>query len=155
VLGLRRYPDTNKPDFVERLFGSDELDSALEQADHVAICLPLTDATRGLFNATRFARMRPGSYIYNIGRGAIIDSAALQESLASGHLAGAGLDVTDPEPLPPTSSLWDDPRVIITNHTSGGSSKNPDRTLEIYRDNISRAISGKPLRNVIDKLEGY
>ena len=61
VLGLRRYPDTNKPDFVERLFGSDELDSALEQADHVAICLPLTDATRGLFNATRFARMRPGS----------------------------------------------------------------------------------------------
>ena len=155
ILGVRRNPKGELPSFVERVYPIDQINDALAQADHVAICLPLTPATHGLFDDTRFSQLRAGSYIYNIGRGGIIDQAALLRALESGRLAGAGLDVTSPEPLPAESPLWADPRIIITNHTSGDSSKNADRILEVVRDNIARSLRGDPLRNVVDKREGY
>ncbi len=154
VVGVRRRAE-DKLEFIDRLYRPEELDQALEQADHVAICLPLTPETLYLFGAPRFQRMKRGSYIYNIGRGAIIDSQALLNALDSGQVAGAGLDVTDPEPLLPQSPFWSQPNVIITNHTSGGSPKNPARTLDLFRDNLARAHRGEPLRNVVDKGAGY
>jgi phosphoglycerate dehydrogenase-like enzyme len=154
VLGVRRRGD-EKPDFIDCVYGPVELDRVLEQADHVAICLPLTTETRRLFCAARFSHMKRGSYIYNIGRGAIIDSEALLNALASGQVAGAGLDVTDPEPLPPQSSLWAHPGVVITSHTSAISPKNPGRTLDLFCDNLARALRGDRLRNVVDKEAGY
>ena len=81
----------------------------LREADHVVITLPLTAETRGLFSTARLAAMKPGAHLYNVGRGAIVDPAALLAALRSGHLAGAGLDVTDPEPLPADSPLWQEP----------------------------------------------
>jgi len=155
VLGVRRNPKGEPPAFVERIYPIDQINDSLAQADHVALCLPLTAATHGLFDDTRFSHLREGSHIYNVGRGAIIDQAALHRALESGRVAGAGLDVTSPEPLPAESPLWADPRVIITNHTSGDSSKNADRILELVRDNIARALRADPLHNVVNKQEGY
>jgi len=133
----------------------DLLDAALADADHVAICLPLTDVTRGLCGAARLARLKHGAYLYNIGRGAIVDQAALLALLRSGHLAGAGLDVTEPEPLPEDSPLWGEPNVVITAHTSGYSAHNTGRVLEILPDNLGRARRGEPLRNQVDMQQGY
>jgi phosphoglycerate dehydrogenase-like enzyme len=154
VLAVRRRPGPPPPG-VERVVGFDGLDAVLREADHVAICLPLTDATRGLFDAPRLARLKPGAHLYNIGRGAIVDSHALLRALEGGRLAGAGLDVTDPEPLPTASRLWRHPRVIITSHTSGSAPHNAARVVDILIDNLGRAQRGEPLRNVVDLDAGY
>jgi phosphoglycerate dehydrogenase-like enzyme len=155
VVGVRRGDLESPVEGVERVYGTAQIDAAIAEAHHVAICLPLTDATRGWFNDERFAHIREGAYLYNIGRGAIVDPSALDRALASGRIAGAGLDVTSPEPLPADSPLWSNPSVIITNHTSGGSPKNVGRVLDLVRENISRALEGRPLRNVVDKQRGY
>jgi len=155
VTGVRRDPVGEAPVGVERVVGLDALDAVLGAADHVVIALPLTAATQRLFDAERFARMKPGAYLYNIARGAIVDTEALLASLASGQLAGAGLDVTDPEPLPSTSPLWRMPRVVITSHTSGQTPRSAHRLVDIVIDNLLRAREGRPLRNVVDAERGY
>ncbi|HSD38543.1 MAG TPA: D-2-hydroxyacid dehydrogenase [Rhodocyclaceae bacterium] len=155
VLGVRRSLRGELVPGVSQHYSVEDLDAALAQADHVAITLPLTPQTQGLFNAERLSRIKKGAYIYNIGRGAIIDSEALLEALHSGHIAGAGLDVTDPEPLPPDSPLWQHPDVIITAHTSGSTPHNARRTLDIFCDNLGRSLRGEALRNVVDKQLGY
>jgi phosphoglycerate dehydrogenase-like enzyme len=155
VLGVRRNPDGKTFAGVDRIYGIEALDEALAQAHHVAICLPLTEATRGLFDGERFARFRDGAFLYNIGRGPIVDHAALERALVSGKLGGAGLDVTAPEPLPPDSPLWAHPNVIITNHSSAGSQGNAERSFHLFSDNIRRALQDEPLRNVVGKDRGY
>jgi D-2-hydroxyacid dehydrogenase (NADP+) len=139
---------------VSRVVLFDEMDDLLPLADHVAICLPLTPNTQHMFDAPRLARMKSGAYIYNVGRGEIIDQDALVDALRSGHLAGAGLDVVTPEPLPSDSPLWDMQNVIITSHT-GGSPARRDRLVDLLIDNISRYRNDEPLRNVVDLREGY
>ena len=139
----------------EDIGGFDRLREHLESADHVAICLPQTPATIGLFNAETIGAMKPGSYLYNIGRGPIVDTAALIEALETGKIAGAGLDVTDPEPLPADSPLWGMPNVIITSHTSGSTPHFAERLADIVIDNAVRFQSGLPLRNVVDFDQGY
>jgi phosphoglycerate dehydrogenase-like enzyme len=155
VLGLRRDPLAGPVDGVAEVLPISRLDEALAQADHVAICLPLTPETHGLFNDARFAALKPGAFLYNIGRGRMVDQGALLRALDGGRLAGAGLDVTDPEPLPLDSPLWQDPRVIVTNHTSGSSEKNPDRTLALLEQNLGRALRGEPLLHVVDPAREY
>ncbi|MEC5397779.1 D-2-hydroxyacid dehydrogenase [Uliginosibacterium sp. H1] len=155
VLGVRRSKTGDKVSGAHEVFDASGLDAVLARADHVAITLPLTAETQGLFDAARIARIKRGAYVYNIGRGPIIDSPALLAALDSGHLAGAGLDVTDPEPLPPEATLWLHPKVIITAHTSGSTPHNGARTLRIFSDNIGRALRGEPLHNVVDKQLGY
>ena len=127
----------------------------VEQADHVAICLPQTPETIGLFDADLIARMKPGSYLYNIGRGPIIDTDALVEAIESGHLGGAGLDVTEPEPLPGDSPLWDRENVLITMHTAGATPQFWPRIVGIIIENVKRFRSGEPLINVVDYDTGY
>ena len=114
VLGVRRTPDGTLPPGFASMAALADLDAVLAEADHVVITLPLTAETRGLFSTARLAAMKPGAHLYNVGRGAIVDPAALLAALRSGRLAGAGLDVTDPEPLPADSPLWSEPGVIVT-----------------------------------------
>lgn len=156
VIGVVRHAEGRAaPAGVERIVGNAALDAVLGVADHVAITLPLTAETRGLFSATRLAAMKPGAYLYNIGRGAIVDHEALLAVLRSGRLAGAGLDVTDPEPLPADSPLWAEPGVIITAHTSGLTPHSLERYLALLLDNMRRYAGGEPLRNLVDKRLGY
>jgi len=153
VIGVRR---TATPfAHVDELYTSDQLLAALAQADHVALCLPLTAATKALIGEKELRAMKPSAYIYNVGRGASIEANALLQALQAGWVAGAGLDVTDPEPLPPTSPLWQMPNVILGQHTSGSSPYNADRITTIFLDNLRRYQAGEPLRNVVDQNEGY
>lgn len=155
VIGVRRNTGGDTPAFVEKLVGLHQLADVIGEADHVAICLPQTHGTTGLFDAELIGQMKPGSYLYNIGRGPIVDTGALVAALASGHLGGAGLDVTDPEPLPQGSPLWNDRRVIITSHTAGSTPHFWSRITEILVENITRFQNGEPLRNVVDYDTGY
>ncbi len=155
VIGVRRNPVGEVPAYADRIVGLDQIEDVVGEADHVAICLPQTPGTTGLFNSDLIGRMKPGAYLYNIGRGPIVDTGALVSALASGHLAGAGLDVTDPEPLPAGSPLWNDKRVIITSHTAGSTPHFWSRITEILVDNISRFQKGESLVNVVDYDTGY
>jgi len=155
TLGARRRLDQPHPAGFAEIAGVERLPELLPAADHVAICLPLTPRTRGLFDAAMLARLKPGAYLYNVGRGAIVDSAALASALLSGRVAGAGLDVTDPEPLPPDSPLWALDNVLITAHTAGATPRYWDRALEILLANVERFRQGEPLLNRVDPAEGY
>ena len=99
--------------------------------------------------------MKRGAYYYSVGRGQTTDTAALIAALDAGTLAGAGLDVVDPEPLPVDSPLWDRPNVIITAHTSGATPQMWDRVFAIVEENIAHFLAGEPLRNVVDQDRGY
>lgn len=143
------------PDYVDRLGTADELDELLPEADVVAVCVPLTDETRGMFDAERIARMKPGAYLINIARGQIVDTEALLAALESGHLAGAGLDVTDPEPLPSDHPLWERADVLITPHVAARAEITQDRRWALFRENVRRFGAGEPLLNVVDKEAGY
>lgn len=155
VLGVRQRLDLPEPTSFVQISGVAELEPVLPEADHVAICLPLTDRTRGLMSATKINSMKRGAFIYNIGRGQIIDQDALIQALRNGQLGGAGLDVTDPEPLPEDSPLWDMPNVMITAHTSGSSPKYWERASIIIAENIRRWQAGEPLLNEVDPVRGY
>lgn len=154
VIGIRRNP-TQTDENVSQMFGPEHLHDALPQADFVVLTIPLTPETEGLIGETEFKRMKPGAYIINIGRGRTIDQAALLKALKTGQIAGAGLDVTDPEPLPMYSQLWDVENVIITAHYAGLTPRYTERAMAIFLDNLERYVAGKPLRNVIDKRLGY
>ena len=154
VHGLRRRAAPPPAGF-ESVFGIGELHEALADADHVVVTLPATPQSRGMFDAAAFAAMKPGAVIYNVGRGPVIDTAALIAALKSGHLGGAGLDVTDPEPLPAESPLWDMENVLITAHTSGATPRYWKRQSELIAENIRRIQAGDPPRNLVDLDAGY
>ena len=155
VLGVRRSAAGALPPGFAAMASIAAIDGALGEADHVVITLPLTTETRGLFSTARLAAMKPGARLYNVGRGAIVDQDALLAALRSGHLAGAGLDVTDPEPLPADSPLWAEPNVIVTAHSSGLTPRSYERYQALLLDNIGRFVRGEALLNVVDKRLGY
>jgi len=154
VLATRRSSD-DAPDFVSHVGRPEDLLSLLPQADVVAIAVPLTDETRGLFDAAAFAAMKPGSYLVNIARGKVVDTDALLAALQSGRLAGACLDVTDPEPLPADHPLWRLPNVVITPHVAARAQLTEDRAWELFRENLRRFDAGEPLLNAVDPSAGY
>jgi len=153
VIGLRRDPE-RQVQGIERMVGPDDLDAVLPEADLVVLTVPLTPETRHLIGARQFALMKPTASIYNIGRGGTIDQEALIEALRSGQIAGAGLDVTDPEPLPAESPLWDLDNVLITGHYSGSTPAYDERALAIFEENLGRYARGEPLRNRLDLTLG-
>lgn len=156
VIGVRRK-GTDKPDFVDELIHTDQLDAYLPEADCVAITLPGTKETKGMFGADRLAKMKDGAILLNVGRGSIVDSDALCAALQSGKLSGAGLDVTDPEPLPAEHPLWKQENAVITPHISGGFhlEETHDRIIRIMAENLRAFCAGAPLRNVVDFETGY
>jgi phosphoglycerate dehydrogenase-like enzyme len=155
VLGWKRT-EREAPEYVERItYGDAGLDLILPECDIVAVCLPGTPHTRGLFDRARIARIKKGALILNIGRGYTIDSDALVTALREGHLSGAGLDVTDPEPLPEDSPLWDIPNVIITPHMSGTSPNRALRQIESFIENVKAYLNGDPLPAQVYRDFGY
>lgn len=132
-----------------------ELDAVLPNADVVFLALPETQQTTGMFDAARLARLKPGALLVNLGRGGLVDDAALRRLLADGRLAGAALDVTTDEPLPPDSPLWTAPNVILTQHTAGGSAGELDGKADVFLANLARYRSGLPLPGVVDWAKGY
>lgn len=154
VIGLRRDP--SKPaEGVRRMVGPDALRDELPQADVVANTLPLTPETRHIIGRAEIEIMKPGSYIVNIGRGGTIDEAAMIDALKSGHLAGAGLDVFEEEPLPESSPLWEMDNVIITPHYSGLTPRYNERVFDIFCRNLERYLAGDELLNVVDRKLRY
>lgn len=147
------------PDFpcrqVDQIWGSDDIDRLLEEAHVVVLTLPLNSMTEGLFDAERLQKMRPGSYLVNVARGSIVIESALVESLRSGHLSGAGLDVTEVEPLAETSLLWDMENVIITPHVGAQSYRRVDDTVALICENLRRWRAGAALYNQVDKRLGF
>ena len=155
IVAVRHRSDAEVPSGVSAVFSRDQLTDALAEADHVVLALPDTPHTRGMFDAAAFAAMKPGARIYNVGRGPVIDTAALVAALETGHLGGAGLDVTEPEPLPADSPLWGMENVLITAHTSGATPHYWERQLPLLMENIRRWQRGEPLRNRVDPEAGY
>jgi phosphoglycerate dehydrogenase-like enzyme len=154
VLALQRHP-YNPPPSIDRVITGDGLPELLAESDHVVLCLPLTDATRHIIGREELGQMRRGAYLYNIGRGGLIDQEALIDALRDGTLAGAGLDVTDPEPLPADSPLWDLPNILITGHTAAATPRLWERGIELLLDNVRRFLAGEELRNVVNTKAGY
>lgn len=158
-LGMRvtatRNSSREGPEYVAYVGLADELPKLAAEADVIVNALPLTPATTGLFDAAFFEASKPGAIFISVGRGASTDSDALIAALQSGQLFGAGLDVTDPEPLPPTSPLWQMDNVIITPHISATGSGSWSRVALIAVENLRRYVAGEPLLNVVDMEAGY
>jgi len=140
---------------VEAIWKPDRLYEMLGRSDVVVIALPLTKATRHLFTRDLFRRMRPTGILINVTRGGIVYGDDLLAALDEGLLWGAGLAVTDPEPLPKGHRLWTHPRVIVTPHTAGGSPRRAGRVIETFIENLRRLRTGEPLLAIIDKEKGY
>lgn len=156
VIGVRRSPRPC-PEYADEVHLLEDLDSLLPQADVVAVTLPGTDATRGLMSRERLAKMKKGAVLLNVGRGFIVDTEALCDALERGHLSGAGVDVTDPEPLPPTHRLWNIPTAVVTPHISGfyHLRETHERIVGIFLENLRHFQAGEPLRNLVDFATGY
>lgn len=156
VIGVRRSLRPC-PEYADEVHLLEDLDSLLPQADVVAITLPGTDATRGLMSRERLAKMKEGAVLLNVGRGFIVDTEALCDALERGHLSGAGVDVTDPEPLPPTHRLWNIPTAVVTPHISGfyHLRETHERIVGIFLENLRHFQAGEPLRNLVDFATGY
>ncbi len=140
---------------VDKIVTPDRLHDLLPAADVVFMSAPHTKQTEGMMGAAEFGMMKKGSYFIAVSRGKTYDSNALVKALDEKRLAGAGLDVTNPEPLPKGHPLWKFENVIITPHIAGGSDRVNDRRLALFQENIRRFVAGKPLLNVVDKQKGY
>lgn len=159
VVGVRRSvrPGAPCPDYCLRVVPQSELDAELPQADLVALSLPGTPETLHMFDAARLARCKQGAILLNVGRGSTVDCLALADAVLSGHLFGAALDVTDPEPLPSDHPLWSEPNVIITPHISGRFSlaKTLDNIVEIFIHNLKLYAAGQPVDNQVSRTTHY
>ncbi|MER7004858.1 D-2-hydroxyacid dehydrogenase [Dactylosporangium sp. NPDC000555] len=140
--------------WADELYGPDEREAFLAGLQVLVVAAPLTPATRGMLGEREFALVAPGCVVINVARGPIIDHAALVSALRRGHLGGAALDVTDPEPLPPHSALWSEPGVLLTPHCADHTRATDTRFVDLYLDRVRRFRSGQPL-DAVDPAVGY
>lgn len=154
VIGVRRDSSQGETG-VDRMVGPEQLLDVLPEADFVVITIPLTHETEGMFGERELRAMKSNAIIVNIGRGKIIEQTILIRAIQEGWIAGAGLDVTDPEPLPADSPLWELPNVIITPHYAGATPAYNERAFDIFMENLERYLADKELTNVVDKNLGY
>jgi len=154
--GVRRRPDRGVPEGFERVVGSDALETELRGADILVIAAPSTRQTRAIVSRARLAMLPRHAIVVNVARGTLLDEDALADLLEAGALRGAVLDVTEREPLARESRLWQLRSVLLTPHVSGVSPTGFwERELALFFDNWRRYVAGEPLRNVVDKHEGY
>jgi len=132
-----------------------DLRALLAASDVVAVCVPLTRETNGMFDAAAFASMKPSAILVNVTRGEVMDEAALVDALERNRIGGAALDVAPREPLPADSPLWRFPNVVMTPHTAGASQYRAARNIDRFVTNIGRLRRGQPLEGIIDKALGY
>jgi phosphoglycerate dehydrogenase-like enzyme len=152
VLGMRRRQGALPP-VVEAVYPPDRLTDILPECDFVVLAPPLTRETRGMIGERELRSMRRTAFLVNVGRGKLIDEAALIRALQDGWIGGAGLDVFENEPLPQDSLLWDMPNVIITPHYAGASPRYHERAMRLFMENLRRYRNGEELRNLVDKRE--
>jgi D-2-hydroxyacid dehydrogenase (NADP+) len=141
--------------FVEKIVKPDQLDEVIPQADVVFISAPHTAQSHKMMGSRQFEMMKKNSYFVAVSRGGLYDMNGLVKALDEKRLAGAGVDVTDPEPLPPGHPLWKFDNVIITPHVAGRSDHDRERMTDTIKENLKRFVAGKPLLNVVDKQKGY
>lgn len=154
VLALDPAPKA-RPDCVDRIYGVDELHEMLAEVDFFVICAPHTGETDRMIDAAAFRAMKPSAIFINIGRGKVVDLAALTQALRNGELAGAGLDVFEEEPLQEGHPLWAMENVMITPHVGAESDRIEERRIGLILENIRRFRDGAPLLNVVDNRKGY
>jgi phosphoglycerate dehydrogenase-like enzyme len=159
ALGMRvvatRASGREGPTFVSYVGLPDELSKLAAEADFIVNTVPLTPATTGMFDAGFFAAAKQGAFFINVGRGKSVVQPDLVAALRSGRIAGAGLDVTDPEPLPADNPLWKFPNVIITPHVSAQSDVDENVRFAILRENLRRYVAGEKMLSVVDVAKGY
>jgi phosphoglycerate dehydrogenase-like enzyme len=155
VIAVRERPEKERPQGVDAVYASGQIDEVLSQSDFVVLALPLTEATRGLINADRLAAMRPDAYLINVGRGPQVDEAALADALRNHRIAGAALDVFNQEPLPAESPLWNLENLLITPHTGSLTEKLWQRHHQVFSENLRRYLAREPLLFGVDKHKGY
>ena len=131
-----------------QVYGPEDIDAVISRADVIFLSLPITADTDQLFDARRLARCKEKCVVVNVGRGRVIDAIALAKCLVTGAIGGAGIDVTDPEPLPPGHPLWRAPNVIITPHVGAGAGH--DKLAKFVCENLKRYRSGQPLEAVLN-----
>lgn len=156
VRGVRRTP-REKPDWCDEVFSIDRLEEAVRDADVVALCLPGTPHTRHILSRSVLDAMAQDAYVINVGRGTAVDQQALYDALCSGKLAGAALDVADPEPLPPEHFLWNAPNLLLTPHVSGNMSlaRTCELVIDIFLRNLEHWSRGEALEHQVDLQLGY
>jgi phosphoglycerate dehydrogenase-like enzyme len=159
ALGMRvtatRASGRTGPDYVSYVGLPDELHRLAGEADFVVNTAPLTPETKGVFDAAFFAKMKPSAYFINVARGGSVVTSALVDALNQGRIAGAALDVTDPEPLPPEHPLWSARNVIITPHVANDSDLGFDSQLAVVAENLRRYAAGERMLSVVDVERGY
>jgi len=159
ALGMRvvatRASGREGPDFVSYVGLPDELPKLARDADFIVNCLPLTPETTGIFGKEFFATMKRSAYFVSIGRGRSTVTADLTAALTQGIIAGAGLDVVDPEPLPPDSPLWHAPHLILTPHVSANTAVAQESRDAVLIENLRRYVAGEPMLSVVDIDKGY
>jgi phosphoglycerate dehydrogenase-like enzyme len=143
------------PDYVSYVGLADELPKLAREADVIVNTAPLTKETTGLFNAEFFSTLKPTAYFINVARGGSVVTADLQKALEEGRIAGAGLDVVDPEPLPPNHPLWKAPNLLITPHVSSRSDLPGEQRWVLARENLRRYLAGGKMLSEVDLKREY
>ena len=154
ILATDIYP-VRKPAHVAELWPTNRLDDLLRESDILILGMPLNEQTRGMIGARELALLKPGSVLINVARGPCVNEADLIAALESGHLGGAGLDVTEVEPLPESSRLWELPNVLITPHVGAQGKTRDDDVTALFCENLRRYQLGLPLWNYVDKRLGF
>jgi D-3-phosphoglycerate dehydrogenase len=149
------YFSRTPPPHVEAIWPPERLDQLLTESDIVVLCVPLTAATRGLIAADQLTQMRSGAVLVNVSRGEVVVERDLVAALASRQIAGAAIDVTQQEPLPPESGLWELSNVLITPHVAGQSGRRIDEMTKFFCENLRRYQNREPLLNLVDKRLGF
>ena len=156
IAAFRRRPDLSQGDsLVDQHYGPGQLKELMAASDYVLVATPLTAETRGLIGEPEIAAMKPGAVLMNIGRGPVVNEAALVRALQSGSIRGAALDVFDVEPLPPGHPFWTMPNVLLSPHTADRVEGFLGPAFECFFENVDRFLKGHALLNVVDKHAGY
>jgi phosphoglycerate dehydrogenase-like enzyme len=150
ILAVKRHVAEGELSLADRMIGMESWRSVLGAVDAVLLSVPLSAETRRLIGRDELAAMKRSAFLVNVSRGGVIDHEALLEALRKGTIAGAGLDVFEEEPLPPTSPLWDEDRLILSPHVAGaGGDEGTKRTIALVKDNIARFLAKEPLLNPV------
>jgi len=155
VLAVREHPERGGAEGVSTVYGPSQLGDLLAASDYVVLAAPVTPSTHCLMDAGRLAQMRPTACLVIVGRGVLVDEAALADALRQKRIAAAALDVLEKEPLPPDSPLWDMENVLITPHTGSVTPRIWERQYTLISENVRRFLAGEPLLGRVDKSKGY
>ncbi len=156
VLALRRRPELSQDDpYVKHVYGFPEMHEMLRQCDYVVVAAPGTSETKGMVGAAEFAAMKPTAVIMNVGRGPVIDEAAMIQALQSRQIRGAALDVFEVEPLPEGNPLYGMENVLLSPHCSDNTKDWLHDAMRFFYKNLERFHTGQPMENIVDKKQGY